>query len=587
MKRNAQTQEKHEKNKKRVKKSGGYIKKFKLSWGWMIITLLFNVGYYGVVSMIPGNTAELYAGKFNSAAIMGLVINYLGMLGLSVISSVVQIMAESKSVLNVRKSIWKQMVGIRSDFYNENAPEELLSAVTSDTEITVSSLIQIMIEIPSLILYLVMCVVQISNYNTKLLAVLFVLVPLYILYAVLMGKWQYKTGRSIQMRIGGLTGFLSERIQNLSLIKSFVTEKKEEEKGVATAGELYKANVQYQYINGVIGAYTFITEATAIVIAVIWACVLLKHGEIKLEAWLAFFMFVPMVNSVLRQLTMIWTSIKEVQGRASRLAKLMDAPQEQLNEAASPEIQNGDIEFSKVGFKYNEEKLILQDIDFTIPSGKITAIVGPSGSGKTTILKLLEQLYQPNSGVIRAEGIDITELNLPAWRSKMSYVTQEASLFGGTIRDCLTYGMKREVSNEELVSATKLVHIYDYIMRQPEGFDSQMAIWGSTMSGGQKQKLVIAREILKDSDILLLDEPTSDLDAQSAAEICEIITEKFKNKTIVIVSHELNFIAGADQIVVLSDGKVEGNGMHEELMKNCNIYRELVEEQSYQEVYVK
>ncbi len=565
----------------------GFFRKVNLSWRWIILTLAVSIAYYALVSMVPGNTAALYSGDFSTSAIMGLVVNYLCTLVLSLASSVSLLFAEAKSTRSVRNSVWKRMIGVKTSYYDSNDPNKLLSAVTSDAEVTVSSFVTVIVSIPSLILYLVMCLAQISAYNTKLLAVLFVLVPAYIIYAIFMGRWQYKTGRSIQMRIGGLTGFLSERIRNLPLIKSFATEKSETEKGVSAANDLYKANVQYQYINGVLVAYTFVTEAVGIVAAVLWGCALLRQGEIDLEAWLAFFLFVPMINTVLRQLSLMWGNIKELQGRAARMSAIMDAPQEEQNETASNEITVGDIAFKGVTFSYDEEKKVLSDINLTIPQGKATAIVGVSGSGKTTMLKLLEKLYTPDACTITVGETDFAGTNPTAWRSKFSYVTQDATLFSGTVKECLTYGVNRTVSDDELVQVTKLAGIYDFITEQPDGFDTQMTIWGDALSGGQRQRLVIARELLKNADILLLDEPTSALDAETAAEVSETIFTRFAGKTIITVSHELNFIAGSDQIIVLNQGRIEDSGTHAKLMDSCPLYRNLVEEQSYQEAFTK
>lgn len=564
---------------------GSFFRKVKLSWGLIILSLVISIAYYGVVSFVPGSTAALYAGDFSMAAIMGLVINYLGTLMLSLATSISQLFASAKSVRSARNSVWKRMMGIRMDYYNENDPGKLLSAVTSDTEATISLLITVIISVPSMILYLFMCLTQVSMYNKKLLAVLFVLIPVYILYAIFMGRLQYRIGRNIQVRIGGLTGFLSERIRNLTLIKSFVTEKKEENAGIEASTRLYKANVQYQYISGFLTGFTFFTDAIATVLAVLWGCLLLQRQEINLEAWLAFFLFVPMINTVLRQISMMWGNIKELQGRASRLGAMMEAPQEDRRENGEKSVPQGDIVFDKVSFSYNQKKEILSGLDLVIPKGKMTAITGVSGSGKTTILKLMEQLYLPNEGRISAGGTDIEKINLDAWREKISYVNQDATTFGGTIRECLTYGIHRNVSDQELTDAVRQAGILDYIKEQPQGMDTPMAIWGNGMSGGQKQRMVIARELLKDADILLLDEPTSALDAETASGIIDTIYRRFKGKTIVTVSHELDFIARADKIVVLKQGRIIGSGSHESLMEQCPDYKELVEEQSYEEVY--
>lgn len=566
---------------------GAFLKKARLSWGWIILSLLITIGYYAVVSSLPGNTAALYSGNFSREAIIGVVINYGSMLALQVLISVCSLIAEARSVRSVRSAVWKRMMGIESRYYDENNAGNLLSAVTSDTENTISSLLNMIITIPGLIMYLSMTIPKLNAYSPKLMAVVFVLIPVYILYAVFMGRWQYKVGRRIQMRIGGLTGFLTERIRNLTLIKSFVTEQKEEEKGTLASKELYKANVEFSYVNGVVVAYTMLTEAVGIIIAVVWGCMLLRRGEIDLTAWLAFFLFVPTINTVLRQLGNVWSNLKDIQGRASRLGALMEAPQENMNEAADPTVPDGDIVLKNVNFDYREDAPLLTDVSFTIPAGKTTAIVGPSGSGKTTVLRLLEKLYEPQTGAITVGTQALDELNLSAWRDHLSYVNQDAELFSGTVRQALTYGIRRKVDDDELERVTRLAGIYDFIAAKPEGFDAELAIWGNAMSGGQRQRMVIARELLKNADVLLLDEPTSALDAETATAISETFFSGFAGKTIVTVTHELNFIAHADQIVVMRQGKVEGVGTHEELMRSCDTYRQLVEEQSYQEVFVQ
>ena len=559
----------------------------KLSWGWIFLTLAVTIAYYSVVSKLPGSTAGLFSGNFSNAAIMGVVINYSSLLGLKVLVSVLMLLAEARSVRSVRQMIWKRMMDIENSYYDKNSASGLLSAVTSDTENTLSSFISMVVTIPGLLTYLAQALPQINAYSPKLMFSVFVLIPVYILYAVFMGRWQYKVSSRIQMRIGGLTGYLAERIRNLTLIKAFVTEPQEEEKGLAASGKLYKANVEFAGANGVMVMYTMFTEAVGVLIAVLWGCKLLRDGEIDLTAWLAFFLYVPTINMVFRQLTNIWANLKEVQGRAARLGALITAPQEQMNTEASPDIPTGDIVLDQVSFSYQEGTPLLDKVSVTIPAGKVTAIVGPTGSGKTTVLRLIERLYAPDKGSITVGGKDIRELNLSAWRSHLSYVTQGAELFSGTFRQALTYGVHRDVTEKELIEAARLADIYDFIAEKPGQFDAKLDIWGGAMSGGQRQRLVIARELLKNADVLILDEPTSALDAETAAALSDIFMTRFAGKTVITVTHELNYIASADQIIVLRAGKVEGIGAHQALMASCPTYRALVEEQSYQEVMAR
>ena len=567
------------------KQFGLFFKRSRLSWGWIVAALLITIGYYLIVAKLPGSTAAVLKGDFSWEALKSALINYAFFIVLRVLVETSLLIANARSVRSVRNAVWKRMMGIETNYYDKHSASGLLSTVTCDAEIAVGSLINLIVTVPGLLVYLYRAITEINDYSPKLLAVVFIMIPLYVVYAVFMGKWQYKVGHRIQMKIGGLTGFLSERIRNLTLIKSFVTEGKEEENGERASKELYKANVENSYVNGVMTAYSFITEAVGVIIAVIWGCMLLRKGEIDRNAWLTFFLFVPTINLVLRQLTSIWSSLKDVQGRAARLGELMDAPQENLNETTADTIPYGDIELKNVDFSYSADTPILKDVSITIPAGKTTAIIGPSGSGKTTVLRLLERLYTPDSGEITVAGQSLDTLNLKAWRDRISYVNQDAELFSGTIREALTYGISREITDAELERATKLSDIYDFIMEKPGGFDAELAIWGSGMSGGQRQRMVIARELLKNADILILDEPTSALDAETAVAVSETFFRGFEGKTIIFVTHELNFISHADQIVVLKHGVVHETGTHDELMEKSKTYRGLVEEQSYQEVF--
>ena len=564
-----------------------FLRHAKLSWVWITLSLLGTIGYYLINAHLPGTTAELFSGKLTSEAIWNAVTMYLSFLAIKVVSLIIDLFAQAKSVRSARKAVWKRMMGITSSYYDKKNAGTMLSAVTNDTESTVISLISLVTLIPGLFTYLIDASTQINGYSPKLLLAVVVLIPVYIVYAVVMGRWQYKVGRRIQMRIGGLTGFLIERIRNLTLIKSFVTEKQEEEKGTDASTELYKVNVESARLNAVMVMFTFGTEVAGIVIAVIWGSILLKRGEIDLTQWLAFFLFVPTINSTLRELTNIWSNLKDVQGRASRLGELMEAPQECMNETAPFDVPHKEIEFRDVSFSYTEDTPVLKNVSITIPEGRTTAIVGPSGSGKTTMIRLIESLYQPNSGSVTVGGRDLREINLAAWRDHISYVNQDAELFSGTVREVLTYGIRREVSDEELVRVTKTADIYDYIHDMLGGFDAELAIWGSAMSGGQRQRMVIARELLKNADVLILDEPTSALDAETATAISDTFFNGFKGKTIITITHELNFISHADNIVVLRQGTVEGSGRHETLLEHCPTYRKLVEEQSYQEVFAQ
>jgi len=559
-----------------------FIRQIKLDWTLILITLVVACVYYEVVASIPAATANLLAGDFSTAAVVNCVLIFLGQLVLNVVVSLLNTFATARSNRSARKVIWNKMMGVKTEFYRDNTPEQLLSAVTSDIQQAVDNIVRFASGTLPMVYYMIRTFNIVGGYHWKLLMTLLVMVPVNVLYAIFVGKWQCNTNFRIQSRIGGLTGYLSERLKNLSLIKSFATEQEEEKNGQMTIKELYGAKKHAIYINSLSVGYMMGTEVISIVAAVFIAAALLRSGELDLVGWLAFYMYMPKIGASLRQLCNSWITVKGIQGYAVRLGKIIDAPQEAETEGKAVSV--GDIAFRNVSFSYGEEK-VLSDVSFTVPAGKVTAIVGLSGSGKSTMLSLIERLYAPASGTVTMNGTSIEELDLKEYRSTIAYVPQDSGIFGGTFRSVLTYGVEKAVSDDDLARVTKMAGIYDYIASLPDGFDSTVAPWGGSLSGGQRQRLVIAREVLKDTDVLLFDEPTSALDAKTAREIQNTILTAFKGKTILMISHDLSLVGTADQIIVVNKGKILSTGTHRELMDSCPLYHELVDEQAYQEVY--
>lgn len=559
-----------------------FIKQIKLDWVLILVALVVTMVYYEVTAVIPDATAGLLAGDFTTKTILGCVGIYILQLGLSIVTNLLDTFASARSTRNARKVIWSRMMGVKTEFYQDNTPEQLLSAVTSDTKAAVDSIVMLATGTIPMAYYMIRSFGIVGGYNWKLLMTLLVMVPVNVLYAIYVGKWQHKTNSRIQSRIGGLTGYLAERLKNLSLIKSFANEKAEDANGQKTIKELYGAKKHFIYINSLSVGYMMGTEVISIVAAVLIASNLLRNGELTLEGWMAFYLYMPKIGAVLRQICNTWITVKGIQGYSERLSKIIDAPQE--TQCQGKESALGDIAFENVSFAYGQEP-VLENVSFTAPAGKVTAIVGLSGSGKSTMLNLLERLYTPKDGRITMNGADVAQMDLCDYRRKFAYVPQDAGVFSGTYREILTYGVRGETSEEELIRVTKLAGIYDHIAAQPDGFDASVSLWGGSLSGGQRQRLVIAREVLKDAQVLLFDEPTSSLDAATAKQIQETILRVFKGKTILMVSHDLGLVGAADQIAVVDQGKVISCGTHNTLMAQCPLYKDLVDEQAYQEVY--
>lgn len=559
----------------------------KFSWLYIILAVIATVAASTVSSKVPDATAQLFDGNFEMSRLWSVVGMALLTTAITLIAAVFSLLAESKSVLSSRNSVWEYMLTTRSEYYDSHDPASLLSLVTVDAENLGRGLVQITTTIPKLLSMVFLSMAMIMGYNKRLMMVFLIVIPMHLIYMFVVGRWQQRIGKDLSIQVGNLSGYLAERIRNLSMIKAFSAEKKEDANGIEASGKLYKVNKRYAWLNVVLGSYTTFSGAVSTVVTVLWGCYLLRRGEIDVPSFIGFNMYMGIINTTIVFVSILWTFLKDFQGRAFRMARLVESPRE--DDAANKDntdIPMGDVKVQKLSFAYKADgSKALSDIDFTIPQGKVTAIVGPSGSGKTTLIKLFERLYVPTEGKITVGGTDIQSLNLKAWRQKLAYVVQDASVFSGTLREALTYGSQVAADDTRLLDTIDQVGLTDFIKELPQGLDTVLGSWGGSLSGGQRQRIVIARALLQNADILIFDEPTSALDPESAGIISEMILNKFKGKTVIIISHELNYIANADHIVVINQGRQEGSGAHVSLMKSCGIYRELVKEQSYQEVF--
>lgn len=583
----------------------------KLNWLFIGLALIAAIAESIVGSYLPDLTGKLFEDSLEMSKLYPVIWNTLLTILLYSITQVLLMFAQSQSSISARKSVWKKLMNVKMSFYDQNSPGSYLNTVTADAEGIGTGIASIFVQIPAIAVMIISCIRLVSAYSGQILILIMTIVAIHLIYMVVSGIWTKKIATVSQIKLGKLTGFIAERIRNMPMIKAFGTQYKETENGKTEINELYNIGKKSAALAAVTATYQGIIYLLANVICVIWCSALIRAGELTNIGFLVVFTYVAVINIYMIMVTVYYTLIQTYNGMAYRVIRLCEAPQESDDEKTGiTKFENGDIKFNNVSFGYNVEQPIIRDVSFTIRQGKITALVGPSGSGKTTIVKLLENFYSPTDGSITIDGqpiqvlregtgvdgipaeyedmvgeINIQEINTLCWRNKIAYVVQDAGIFGGTLKECLTYGVNREVTEEELIAVTKQTGLYDWIQTQLLGFMTPVASWGASLSGGQRQRIVISRALLRNADILIFDEPTSALDPETANQISKLILENFNDKTVIIISHELNYISKADNIVFLHDGKLEGEGTHDELMKACPAYKSLVEQQSYQEVF--
>nr|WP_285851133.1 ABC transporter ATP-binding protein [Sporosarcina aquimarina] len=550
--------------------------KTKLPWFWLGFLALLNIGDITLGLLLPAYTAEVASGVITTPVITGVVVVIVVRVLASGIIRYIAKITSYKIDIRYRKLIWNRLMRSPIKLYDSVKPSEMVSRTVNDTS-QISSVISGLL--PSLIgmIYGTGYIAKVLyGYDWRLSAGLVLYTPVYVLSIIYYGKWNYRTHKYTQNRLAGLTQFLSELLVSIPLIKSFANERKETERGKDNIQLYYKANMKRSLTAWVNTPLTSILNLVMELFVIVFGIYLVTQGTITIQIWIAFFMYVGMYFGMLETFGMMYTQIKQSQGATSRIAHLVENDLEQYHREQEVDSDQLDLEFNHVTFAYGD-KLVLDEVSFTVPYGKVTAIVGPSGGGKSTILALLQQLYHPNGGQISFGGTPIEKFHLDSWRNLFSYVAQDSPLFAGTIRENIMYGLEREVSESELINAAENANILTFINEQPDKFDASVGEGGSSLSGGQRQRIAIARAFLRNSDFLLLDEAMASLDVQSEKAVQAAMSVLMEGRTAIVVAHDLSIIRNADQIILLNEGKVETTGTHEEVLKESDLYRQFVE----------
>ncbi len=545
---------------------------------WLLIAIAFVVEltYSEVMAYVPVSTSALFSGEFTGSALTSAVIYNVLNFGLMFGSMILMGYVSYVAVRRAQETLWGRMLRLDMVYYDTHDPANLMSTLTNDTETAVKSLISQMVSLIPGIYYLVKVCSTLGSYDFRLLISIFVLIPVNILYVVVLGRWNYEVNAGINRSVGKLTAYLAERVSNIYLIRAFTNEKQEEKNGLSAAQGLYDAKIRTAKVAFWGDMAANFMEILQRGVPIVFGMILLQNKYINMQQWIAFFLFTGQVITRVNNLISAWSGIKSAQGAAARMISIYTTEEELLQKAEVIEsVEDGDIMFHNVRFAYGNKE-VLHGINVTIPQGKTTALVGRCGSGKTTLLSLLERLYTPCDGSITIAGRNIADYDLFSYRNHFAYVQQDAGIFGGSFRSAMTYGISRDVSDEELTYVAERTGVLPVIRSLNQGFDSNISINGSSVSGGQRQRIVLSRELLKEKSVMLLDEPTSALDAMSALSVQQKLIDLFPGTTKLMITHDLWLLAKVDHVIFLQDGEVLDSGSHMELMERCIPYRTLV-----------
>ena len=484
----------------------------------------------------------------------------------------------------VRKDIQTDMFGvlIKADtqLIDSQHSGKFLSNLTNDVNLITGLVSTAILNIAKDTLTLIGLLSVMFYQNWKLSLVALIMIPLASVAAKTLGKRIGKISVEQMEKAGVLSTYLIEVFKNHRLIKIFQKESHEKTRAVKLINELKDRSRKISIV--FVRASPIMEALTGIMIAclIFYSAKLIMRNELDINNFFSFLAAMMLAYQPVRSLATLNISINQGLAGARRILPILDRKNkiDDHKDAKEIKITEGNIKFKNVSFKYESEMEILKSINIDISGGKMTSLVGHSGAGKSTILNLIPRFYDCNEGDIEIDGQSIYLSKIYSLRKSISLVSQDTTLFDDTIKNNIAYA-NLEASQKEIEEAAKYSYAKEFIEKLPKGYDTIIGENGIRLSGGEKQRLSIARAILKKSSIILLDEATSSLDAETESKIQEAISFLTKNKTTIVIAHRLSTILNSDKIYVIDQGKIAGQGNHEELLQSSSAYKNFYEKQ--------
>lgn len=549
----------------------------KIPYLTLLLYIALSIAQSTLMVKIPQVNANFFTGNASVESVSMFIGAELIVMVMVQIVLYVNHVFRAKTNRNLRNVLWGKILRLKPSYYDKVSANTLLSRITVDTDSLNAFIMDVILAIVFQIYLLTLTIKEMSDISMQAAILMLAFVPLSLLISFVAGRLNLKFQNAMKFKMSNLTDYLSELVASIPVVKAFNMQKYESRRGKKVIDDYYTAqrntiglDIGKQIVGTLFGV---LPEIAIIMIGVR----MLQNSTLTPAGWYTFYIYSGALLSFVGGLGSLWEQTKSIQGQMNKVTDVLCETEEGLEAYVKEAVESGDIVFDNVSFSYGDT-LALDKVSFTIPKNKTTALVGYSGSGKSTVLKLLERVYDPAEGRILLCGSELKDYDLKAWRGKIAFVTQSAPMISGTIRENILYGIKREVSDEEIMAAAKLVYIDEFIESCPDGLEHKVGQFGSKLSGGQRQKISIARAILMQTDYLILDEPTASLDILSAEEVADAIDNLKHKKTIIMIAHQPRVIRNADHIIVLDKAHAAVEGCDKDLMHANEFYTQLMQE---------
>ena len=593
-------QEKAKDFKGTMKKLISYLRPYKLA---ILLVIVFAIGssVFNIVGpKILGNaTTKIFEGLVSKVSNSGGGIDFDAIFrtltilaSLYIISSIFSFIQtfitsdiSQKVSYNLRKSISEKINKLPLNYYDKKTNGEVLSRVTNDIDAISQNLNQILSQMITSATTLIGVLIMMLSISVTMTLVSLIVIPLSLVMIMLVVKKSQKHFRAQQEYLGHTNGHIEEMYSGHNIMKAFNGEEKAIEEFDKLSDTLYNSAWKSQFLSGMMmPIMTFIGNLGYVIVAIMGGFLAIRN-KIQVGDILAFIQYVRSFMQPIAQTAQIANVMQQTAAAAERVFEFLEEEEvvEDVKDPISIEGIEGAVEFEHVRFGYNEDKIIINDFSINIKPGQKVAIVGPTGAGKTTIVKLLMRFYELNGGKILIDGHDYRDFTRNDLRKIFGMVLQDTWLFNGSIMENIRYG-RLDASDEEVIEAAKLAHAHHFIKTLADGYNMEINEEADNISQGQKQLLTIARAILSDPKILILDEATSSVDTRTEVLIQQAMENLMEGRTSFIIAHRLSTIKNADVILVIKDGDIVEQGTHEELLKSKGFYSELYNSQFEEEV---
>lgn len=515
-----------------------------------------------------------FAGVFKYAGLM--IAFYAASSVISYILANLMIRLSRKAVYSMRRDAFNTLASLPVSFFDTHQTGDVISVISYDIDTINSSLSSDLVQMIASVITVCGSFVMMLSISPHLILVFVVTIPISVLFTRFRSKRVRPLYRRRSKKLGELNGFIEEIMSGLKTTKAYSREQVFIDRFDVKNDEAVEANYEADHFSCITGpTVTFINNLSLALIS-IFGALMYMAGGITLGNISSFVLYSRRFSGPINEFANIISDLQSALAAAERVLRLIDEkgePADRPNTAVlgADAPVRGDVRLDGVSFGYSEGQTVLNNVTFNAERGRVIAIVGPTGCGKTTIINLLMRFYDATTGEIRVDGSEVRDITRSSLRGAYTMVLQDTWLFHGTVFENIAYG-KKDVTREDVERAAKAARIHGYIMSLPDGYDTVLSDNGVNISKGQKQLLTIARAMLLDSPMLILDEATSNVDTQTERSIQDAMLKLMNGRTCFVIAHRLSTIRHADNIIVLSDGRIVEHGRHDELLAKRGAY---------------